>query len=359
MYMPTENLSIKSNFGLLEEPGTRWRSFGASMVTNAAILALVLLLTLVHHQVVKRQLQASEIVLPVEVPPPPKIEPPKVKVFAPPPPVIAKLEVPKIETPKPVIEPPKPVHLDQPKPMPIIPPAPPKAVAPPPAPKVGLFSSPKPTTVANNMTKPDVKAGGFGDPVGVTPNPNANRQPTIAAVGAFGNAPGAATGAGAARKGNVQGTAFGAGVKGGVPGGTSHGTVASAGFKNGVVGGTPGGTGHGTIGSTGFSANVGSKGVQIAQNNGEPAFTPPVVLSEPKAQYTPQAEQAKVQGEVTLQVRFLASGQVEVLRVVSGLGYGLDEQAKHVAENIRFKPALRNGQPVDHTTLIHVTFQLA
>ena len=66
-----------------------------------------------------------------------------------------------------------------------------------------------------------------------------------------------------------------------------------------------------------------------------------------------------MQGEVTLQVRFLASGQVEVLRVVTGLGHGLDEQARHVAENIRFTPAKKNGQPVDHVTLIHITFQLA
>jgi hypothetical protein len=47
------------------------------------------------------------------------------------------------------------------------------------------------------------------------------------------------------------------------------------------------------------------------------------------------------------------------LRIVNGLGHGLDEQARRVAENIHFKPAMRNGQPVDHTTLIHVTFQLA
>jgi TonB family protein len=60
-----------------------------------------------------------------------------------------------------------------------------------------------------------------------------------------------------------------------------------------------------------------------------------------------------------LQVRFLATGQVEVLRVVNGLGHGLDEQAKRVAEQIRFKPAEKDGHPVDHTTLIHVTFQLA
>ena len=74
---------------------------------------------------------------------------------------------------------------------------------------------------------------------------------------------------------------------------------------------------------------------------------------------TPEAAQLRIQGEVTLQVRFLATGQVEVLRVVNGLGHGLDEQAKRVAEQIRFKPAEKDGHPVDHTTLIHVTFQLA
>ncbi len=357
--MPTENLSIRTNFGLLEEEKGRWRSFGASMITNIAILAFLLLVTIAHHQVVVKHMQAAELLLPVEVPPPPKVEVPKVKIVAPPQPVIAKLDPPKIVTPKPEIEPPKPVKLDIPKPIPVIPPAPPKAVAPPPAPKVGMFESPKPTTVANNMNKPTLKAGGFGDPVGVTANPNANRPSNIAAVGSFNSAPGAAVGAGAARHGNVQGVAFGAGVANGVPGGTSKGAVASAGFANGVVGGTPGGTGHGTIGQTGFSANVGGKGVQVAQNNAPAAFTPPVVISEPKAQYTSEAQQARVQGEVTLQVRFLASGQVEVIRVVNGLGHGLDEQARRVAENIHFKPAMRNGQPVDHTTLIHVTFQLA
>ena len=362
--MPTEDIQLSSSFGLLDDGKGRWRSFGASMVTNVCILALLLIIGAVHHQVVVKKMQADALLFPVELPKPPKVTPPKVKIVVPPIPKVevAKIEPPKIVPPKPEIEPPKPVKLDTPKPIPNIPPAPPKAVAPPPAPKVGMFASQKPTLVANNMTKPTVSSGGFGDPHGVTPNPNANRPATIAAVGSFSAAPGANAGAGAARKGVVQGTAFGAGVVNGVPGGTSHGSVASAGFNNGVVGGVPGGTGtgRGQVGNTSFgSGGIGGKGVQVAQNNAEPAFTPPVVISEPRAQYTAEAQQAKIQGEVTLQVRFLASGQVEVVRVVNGLGHGLDEQARHVAESIRFKPAMRNGQPVDHTTLIHVTFQLA
>jgi TonB family protein len=345
--MPNDLLN-RDTFGLLPEPEGRWGSFGISMVTNIIIMSLLILLTAAIHKVEKQKYNET-LIFPQEVPvpPPPKIVVPKVKVFAPPQPEVVKLTPPKITVPKiqPPPEIPKPVKMDQPD-QPKLPPAPPKAVAPPPQPKVGLFSSPKPTEVANNQVKPDVKAGGFGDPIGAKTNPNSTKS-ALVAVGSFNSAPGTATGAGAARKGAVSGTSFGAGVANGVPGGHDMGKVASAGFANGVVGGTgkPGGTG--TVSTAGFS------------NNSEPAFVPPVVISEPHPEYTPEAAQLRIQGEVTLQVRFLASGQVEVLRVVNGLGHGLDEQAKRVAEQIRFKPAIKDGHPVDHTTLIHVTFQLA
>jgi len=49
---------------------------------------------------------------------------------------------------------------------------------------------------------------------------------------------------------------------------------------------------------------------------------------------------------------------VLVKGVVHGLGHGLDEEAR-VAAQIRFRPATRNGQAVDLTTNITITFQLA
>jgi TonB family protein len=352
-----KDLPIRDSFGLLPEPEGRWGSFGVSMVTNLTIMALVVLLTAAVHKVEKQKYIEHMVFTQEQPPPPPKIVIPKVKVFAPPQPEVVKLEPPKIVMPKiqPPPELPKPVKLDVPD-QPKLPPAPPKAVAPPPQPKVGLFASAKPTEVANNQVKPDVKSGGFGDPMGAKPNPNSSKS-ALVAVGSFNAAPGAATGAGAARKGAVGGTSFGAGVANGVPGGHDMGKVASAGFANGVVGGTgkPGGTG--TVATAGF--NMGAAPTQVAIKTSEPAFVPPVVISEPHPQYTAEAEQLRIQGEVTLQVRFLATGQVEVLRVVNGLGHGLDEQAKRVAEQIRFKPAEKDGHPVDHTTLIHVTFQLA
>jgi TonB family protein len=353
-----KDLPIRENFGLLPEPEGRWGSFGVSMATNLTIMALVVLLTAAVHKVEKQKyIEHMVFTEQQQPPPPPKVVIPKVKVIAPPQPEVVKLEPPKIVVPKiqPPPEIPKPVKLDTPD-QPKLPPAPPKAVAPPPQPKVGLFSSPKPTEVANNQVKPDVKSGGFGDPMGAKPNPNST-QSQLVATGSFSAAPGPNTGAGAARKGAVGGTSFGAGVANGVPGGHDMGKVASAGFANGVVGGTgkPGGTG--TVASAGFS--MGTAPTQVAIKTTEPAFVPPVVISEPHPEYTPEAAQLRIQGEVTLQVRFLATGQVEVLRVVNGLGHGLDEQAKRVAEQIRFKPAEKDGHPVDHTTLIHVTFQLA
>jgi TonB family protein len=83
------------------------------------------------------------------------------------------------------------------------------------------------------------------------------------------------------------------------------------------------------------------------------------VFSKPPISYTDEARQLKVQGDVVLRVKFCRDGHVQVLEVVHGLGHGLDEEARRVAEQIRFRPATRNGQAVDSTTTITITFQLA
>ena len=91
----------------------------------------------------------------------------------------------------------------------------------------------------------------------------------------------------------------------------------------------------------------------------EPVATNLEVLSKPPVQYTAEARQLKVEGDVVLRVTFLASGQVVVQGVVRGLGHGLDEEARRVAQQIRFRPATRDGRAVDITTTITITFQLA
>jgi TonB family protein len=67
----------------------------------------------------------------------------------------------------------------------------------------------------------------------------------------------------------------------------------------------------------------------------------------------------KIEGEVQVRVLFTARGEVRVLEVVRGLGHGLDETALRAAQQIKFKPAQRDGQPVDSTATVHIIYQLA
>ena len=91
----------------------------------------------------------------------------------------------------------------------------------------------------------------------------------------------------------------------------------------------------------------------------EPDSTSAQVISKPTPVYTAEARAMKLEGEVLLEVGFSASGEIEVKRVVRGLGHGLDEAAIRAAEQIKFKPATRGGAPVDSTATLHIVFQLA
>jgi len=88
------------------------------------------------------------------------------------------------------------------------------------------------------------------------------------------------------------------------------------------------------------------------------AYTPVEILFKPKPAYTMDARASRVEGEVSLEVVFLASGEIRVGRVVHGLGHGLDEAAQQAAAQVRFKPATRGGVPVDTPATIRITFEL-
>jgi TonB family protein len=92
----------------------------------------------------------------------------------------------------------------------------------------------------------------------------------------------------------------------------------------------------------------------------EPKNEKPVeIVLKPRPDYTDEARKMRVEGEVLLRVLFASSGEVRVLEVVRGLGHGLNENAIRAAEQIRFKPAQRAGNPVDSTAIVHILFQLA
>jgi TonB family protein len=112
--------------------------------------------------------------------------------------------------------------------------------------------------------------------------------------------------------------------------------------------------------SSGFSSTVASASPKSAFAPAETSkVLPAEILSKPTPVYTQEARNLRIEGEVLLEVVLESSGNLRVLRVVRGLGHGLDDNAVRAAEQIRFKPAMKNGQPSDSTVVLHIVFQLA
>jgi TonB family protein len=167
--------------------------------------------------------------------------------------------------------------------------------------------------------------------------------------------------------GNMRGPAI---APHGVPGSTGIGDGIKFGSNNGRPGAKVASAAVPSAASVSPPASVGrvaAAGIPTAptavaaapRQEARVAATSLEVLSKPQPAYTSEAKQLKVQGDVILRVTFTAGGQVVVQGVVHGLGHGLDEEARRVAQQIRFRPATRNGQAVDMTTNITITFQLA
>ena len=91
----------------------------------------------------------------------------------------------------------------------------------------------------------------------------------------------------------------------------------------------------------------------------KPIDRPVEIVFKPTPEYTDEARSARIEGTVSLELEFTAAGDVRVLRVVRGLGYGLDEAAQRAALRIRFKPAHSDGTPVDFRATVHITFRLS
>jgi protein TonB len=87
----------------------------------------------------------------------------------------------------------------------------------------------------------------------------------------------------------------------------------------------------------------------------EPAAKPrPINVPQPA--YTDRARAAGVEGKVRVELTVDESGRVVRVRVLTGLGYGLDEAAVAAAERASFEPALRCGKAARATFTISMRF---
>src|SRR5262249_37870596 len=266
-----------------------------------------------------------------------------------PPPELKKPEPPKIADAR------LPEVIERVKPAPVIRNTPhvnapdaPIAAPKPPEIKTGGFSTGSSASATTNLRPQKVQTGGFGDPNGIRGEGKPGKVSNIASLGSFDLPVGAGAG---------NGTGGARGVKG---------TVESAGFGSGVapVGNGGGGGGGGDnrgVRQGGFGDVDGTAKQETPKKRAEtgPAQIPVEILFKPKPDYTDDARKARIEGEVLVRVLFTAAGEVKVLDVVRGLGHGLDETALRAAQQIKFKPAQRDGQPVDSTATVHIVFQMA
>jgi TonB family protein len=210
--------------------------------------------------------------------------------------------------------------------------------------KTNVFSTGSSATPTVAQAPSRVQTGGFGDPNGIPAQANTGKAVNIAALGSFDlpSGPGSGNGTGGAK--GVSGVVASSGFGNGVAPGNSHARAAT----NGVQ-------------ASGFtSAEVAAApaaGSQLAEKASR--ALPAEILSKPTPVYTQEAKVLKIEGEVLLEVVLEASGRLKVVRLVRGLGHGLDDNAVKAAQQIQFKPAVRNGQPADSTVVLHIIFQLA
>jgi len=337
----------------------RWDRIGISAGSQIAILIFLLLIPMIFPEQMKTalNLRPTELMQPVTLipvaPEPPTPPPPKVKAKAPP---VVKPEVPepvklnpkqphvfltaKVEPPKVRTVDAKPVELnptfDQVKvDIPANQPKRPKEDV-----KVGNLGSGSaaPATVVASVNK--VQTGGFGDPNGLPGKGDPNKATNVNRLGspALPGGPGYGNGTG--------------GDKG------IRGTVAS----------TDSATALRFLRQAAESA-ARCRPADLAirlwppmheEKGGGRRSTPTQVeiLEKPRPEYTRKA-QSEIEGDVVLEIVFLANGSIQVNRVVNGLGHGLDEAATRAAQHIKFKPAKRDGQPVDFPARVRIEFRLA
>lgn len=356
---------VPARFALLPDTKPNWNRVGLSAFVQISILIFLVLVPLMYPEGMQTAIHYSFTALatpvtevPVAPPPPPPPKPkavvPKVEVKPTPvEPVKLNPQQPHIFTnlAKPVVQP-KMEKIDT-----KLPDLTPKFEAakidtketgpkrPKEEVKTGLMASTgsaAPATVKAPIDQ--VQTGGFGDPNGVAGKGDPNKGTNVNRLGS------------PALPGG-EGYGNGTGGKNGI-----RGTVASTGFGNGVATPPAGGGGKkGAVVAGGFgnATDTTTEAPKKKAAAGGPIDTPVDILDKPRPEYTAEGRTLRIEGDVVIDLVFLANGTVQINRVVSGLGHGLDEAATRAAQQIKFKPAKREGASVDFPARVRIEFRMA
>jgi TonB family protein len=131
----------------------------------------------------------------------------------------------------------------------------------------------------------------------------------------------------------------------------SNGTGTGGGIGSGSGGGV--GVGHGPGVGAGSGGGIGGGVYKVGGG-----ISAPQAISAPDPDYTEEARKAKKQGTCVLWLVVDSAGKPRDLKVVRGLGFGLDAKALDAVRQWRFQPALKDGKPVDVQISVEVEFHL-
>lgn len=133
----------------------------------------------------------------------------------------------------------------------------------------------------------------------------------------------------------------------GMPNSSNKGVSLGEGMGTGIGSGNGGGRGSGSGGNTGGGLYHLGDGVQA-----------PTVLVESEAEFSEEARKAKFSGSVQVYLWVEADGTPSHVRVVRGVGMGLDEKAVEAVRKYKFRPATKDGKPVAVDLYIDVNFEI-
>jgi len=117
--------------------------------------------------------------------------------------------------------------------------------------------------------------------------------------------------------------------------------------------GTGIGSGDGAGVGPGSGYNIGGGPVHIGGSVKAPILTYSV---EPE--FSEEARKAKFSGDVQVYLWVDEQGNPSHIRVIRGVGMGLDEKAVEAVRQYKFKPAMRDGKPVKVDMYINVDFSI-
>jgi protein TonB len=84
----------------------------------------------------------------------------------------------------------------------------------------------------------------------------------------------------------------------------------------------------------------------------------PVLIYSVEPEFSEEARKAKVAGNVLVNLWVDTNGNPSHVRVIRGVGMGLDEKARDAVMQYKFRPAMENGKPVLVELNVEVNFQI-